>query len=164
MKSNKSPGPDNIYSIILRETKNEIAGALASLFNMSLRQGLVPADWKTANVTLIFKKGDRNIPWKYRPISLTSVVGKMLESIIRDKTVKFLESYSLIRDSQHGFRYKRSCLSNLLTFYNDLISVHDITRSLDFVHLDFQRVFHKVPHSKLMFQIKQFGIAGNVHK
>ncbi len=62
MKSNKSPGLDNIYPIILKETEDEISGALASLFNMSLLQGLVPANWKAANVTPIFKKGNRNIP------------------------------------------------------------------------------------------------------
>ncbi len=134
MKSNKSQGPDNTYPIILKETKDEISGALASFFNMSLRQGLFPADWETGNVTPSFKKGDR-------PISLTSVVGKMLESIVRDKIVRYLESHSLIRDSQHSFRYERSCLSNLLTFYNDLFSGHDITRSLDIVHLDFQKAF-----------------------
>ncbi len=96
-KSNKSPGPDNIYPIILIEAKDEIAGALTSLFNMSLQQGLVPADWKTVNVTPIFKKGNRNIPGNYRPISLTSIVGKMLKSLIGDNIVRYLESYSLIR-------------------------------------------------------------------
>ncbi len=93
---------------------------------------------------------------------MTSVIGKMLESIITDKIGRYLESYALIRDSQHGFRYKRSCLSNFLTFYNDLFSAHDITRSLGIVYLDFQKAFDKVPH-KLMFKVKQFGIAGNVH-
>ncbi len=88
------------------------------------------ADWKTANVTPIFKKGDRNIPGNYRATSLTSAVGKMLENIIRDKIVRYLESYSLIMNSQHNFRYKRSCLFKLLTLYNDLFSVHNITRSL----------------------------------
>ncbi len=51
----------------------------------------------------------------------------------------------------------------MLTFYNDLFSAHDITRSLDIVHLDFQKAFDKVPQSKLMFKIKQLGIASNVH-
>ncbi len=104
---------------------------------------------------------DRNIPGNYRPISLTSVIGKMLAHN-NNKIVRYLESYSLIRDSQHGFRYKRSCLYNFLTFYNDLFSVHDITRSLDIVYLDFQKAFHKVPH-KLMFNVKQLEIASNVH-
>ena len=87
----------------------------------------------------------------------------MLENIISDKVVSYLERYSLISDSQHEFRHKRSCLSNLLTFYSDLFHVHDNTRSLDLVYLDFQKVFDKVPHSKLMFTVKQLGINGNVH-
>ena len=163
LKTNKSPGPDNIYPKILKETKSEIVDALTSLFNLSLRRGLVPADWKAANITPIFKKGDKNTPGNYRPISLTSVVGKMLESIIRDKVVSYLERYSLISDSQHGFRHKRSCLSNLLTFYNDLLQAHDNTKSLDIVYLDFQKAFDKVPHDKLMFKVKQLGINGNVY-
>ncbi len=75
----------------------------------------------------------------------------------------YLERHSLISDSQHGFRNKRSYLSNLLTFYNDLFHAHDITRSLDIVYLDFQKVFHKVPHNKLMVKVKQLGIDGTVH-
>ncbi len=140
MKMNKSPGPDNIYPKALKETKHEIVDALKTLFDLSLRQGTVPADWKATNVTPIFKKGDRNTAANYRPISLTSIVGKMLESIIRDKIVRHLESHSLTGDSQHGFGNKRSRLSSLLTFYNDLLLAHNITRSLDIVYLDFQKV------------------------
>ncbi len=87
----------------------------------------------------------------------------MLESIIRDTIVSYLERYSLISDSQHGFRHKRSCLSNLLTFYNDLLHAQDNTKSLDIVYLDFQKVFDKAPHNKLMFKVKQLGINGKVH-
>ncbi len=83
MKTNKSPGPDNIYPTVLKETKSETADAPKTVFNLYLRQGSVPADWKAANVTPIFKKGKRNTPGNYRPVSLTSVVGKMLESIMR---------------------------------------------------------------------------------
>lgn len=122
MKTNKSPRPDNIYPRVLKETKCEIADALKTVYNLSLREGSVPADWKATDVTPIFKKGDRNTPGNYRPISLTSVVGKMHESIIRDKIVRYLERHSLIRDSQHGLRNKRSCLSNMLMFYKYLFS------------------------------------------
>ncbi len=163
MKTNKSPGPDDIYPKIVKETKNEILGELISLFNKSISQGSVLADWKRANVTPIFKKGTRNISVNHRPISLTFVVGKMLESIIRDKIVSYLELHSLMRDSQHCFRHKRSCLSNFLTFYNDLFTVHDISRSLDIVYIDFQKAFDKVPHNKLMFNVEQLGIVGKVH-
>ncbi len=115
-------------------------------------------------MTPIFKKGDKKIPGNYRPISLTSVVGKLLESIIRDKTVSYLESHSLIGDSQHGFRNKRSCLSNLLTFYNDLFSDYDVTKSLDIVYFEFQKAFDKVPHHKLLYKFKQIGIDGQVNQ
>ncbi len=87
----------------------------------------------------------------------------MLESIIRDKIVNYLERYSLISDSQHGFNHKRSCLSILLTFYNGLLHAHDNTKSLDIVHLDFQKVFDKVPHDKVTFKVKPLGINGKVH-
>ncbi len=107
MKTNKNPGPDNIHPRVLKETKSEIADALKTVVDLSSRQGSVPADWKVANVTPIIKKGDRNAPGNYRCISLTFVVGKMLESIIRDKIIRYLEHYSLIRESQHGFKNKR---------------------------------------------------------
>ncbi len=87
----------------------------------------------------------------------------MLESIIKDKIVSYLERHSLIRDSLHGFRHKISCLSNLLTFYNDLFTVHDLSRSLDIVYFDFQKAFDKVTHNKLMFKVKQLEIVGKVH-
>ena len=64
--------------------------------------------WKLANVTPLFKKGDKSNPGNYRPISLTSVVCKLMESILRDKIVEFLEKNNIIRDSQHGFRNRRS--------------------------------------------------------
>ncbi len=82
----------------------------------------------------------------------------MIESIIRDKIVRYLERHSLIRDSQHGFRNKILCLSNSLTFYNDLFLATNITRSLDIVYLDFQKAFDKVPYNKLMLKVKQLGI------
>ena len=68
-------------------------------------------EWKLANVTPLFKKGDKSIPGNYRPISLTSVVCKLMESILRDKIVEFLEKNNIIRDSQHGLRNRRSCLT-----------------------------------------------------
>ncbi len=94
---------------------------------------------------------------------MTSVVGKMFESIIRDKIDRYLESHSLIRDSQHGFRNERSRLSNLLTFYNDFFLAHDINISLYIVYLDFQKTLDKTPRNKVMLKVKQLVIR-NVHK
>ncbi len=91
-------------------------------------------------------------------------MSKKLESIITEKIVSYFERQSLIRDTQRDLKSIRSCLLNLLTFYNDLFLAHDISRSLDIVYLDFQKALDKVPHSKLMFKVKQLGIDGTVHK
>ncbi len=101
---------------------------------MSLRCSVVLSDWKIANVTPIFKKDDRKLPDNYRPISLTSIIGKLLETIIRNRVVNYLECNSLIKDLQHGFHNKRSCLSNLLTFYNEFFAAYDVSKSLDVLY------------------------------
>ena len=162
MNVNKSPGPDQISPRILKEAKNEIVKPLTILFNLSLRTGIVPNDWKLANVTPIFKKGCKSQPGNYRPISLTSIVCKLMESVIRDKIITFLETNDIIKDSQHGFRNKRSCLSNLLDFYNDVFQMYDDTRAVDVIYLDFQKAFDKVPHRRLISKVKAHGITGNL--
>ena len=80
-------------------------------------------DWKLQNISPLFKKGSKDDPGNYRPISLTSVPGKMLESIIADDMMSHLEHNKLILDSQHGFRSGRSCLTNLVDFFHDMFSL-----------------------------------------
>ena len=81
---------------------------------MSLNSGLIPNDWKIAHVTPLFKKGSKCECKNYRPVSLTSILCKILESIIKDSIHEHLIKYNLIKNSQHGFRRGKSCLSNLL--------------------------------------------------
>jgi len=103
MRTDKSPGPDGIYPRLLREARHEIAAPLAMIFASSLSTGVIPDDWRVANVVPLFKKGNRDNPGNYRPVSLTSVVGKLLERILRDRIYEYLEKHNLIRDSQQGF-------------------------------------------------------------
>ena len=84
MKDNKSPGVDGIPPKLLKEIVEQISTPLAQLFNLSLEEGIVHSECKAANITLLFKKGSRNKPENYRPVSLTSVVCKLLETLIRD--------------------------------------------------------------------------------
>ena len=88
---------------------------LAKLFNVSLEERIVPSEWKEANITPLFKKGSRNKSENYRPVSLTSVVCKLLETLIRNHMVEFLVKHKL-NTSQHGFLKARSCLTNFLCF------------------------------------------------
>uniref|UniRef100_A0A3B3SN42 Reverse transcriptase domain-containing protein n=1 Tax=Paramormyrops kingsleyae TaxID=1676925 RepID=A0A3B3SN42_9TELE len=79
LKINKSQGPDGILPIVLKEMRDIISQLLTSIFQKSLSAGVVPSDWKYANITPIFKKGDRSNPANYRPISLTSITGRIME-------------------------------------------------------------------------------------
>ena len=101
MKDNKSPGVDGMPPNLLKEIVEQISTPLAKVFTLSL-EGIVPSEWKEANFTLLFKKGLRNKPENYRPVSLTSVVCKLLETLIRDHMVEFLVKHKLLNISQHG--------------------------------------------------------------
>ena len=74
------------------------------MFNLSLKEGIVPSEWKEANITSLFKKGSRNKSDNYRPVSLTSVVCILLETLTRDQMVEFLVKHTLINTSQHGLK------------------------------------------------------------
>ena len=162
LKICKSPGPDKIYPRLLKEIKHVIACQLTSIFNKSIETGVVPEDWKMANVTPIFKKGDKRNPANYRPISLTSIIGKILETIIRNKMDEYLESNNLIKNSQHGFRKNRSCLTNLLEFFDGLYKSIANKMPYDVIYLDFEKAFDKVPHPHLLKKIEAHGIGGNI--
>ena len=123
---------------------------------------MVPFDWRVANITPIFKKGAKKDPANYRPVSLTSQVVKIFERLIKAKIMNFLEVNLLINNSQHGFRSKRSCLTNLLEFMEIVLNHVDEGRPVDVIFLDFQKAFDKVPHIRLLEKIKAHGIRGDV--
>jgi hypothetical protein len=93
LRREAAAGPDGIGPGLLIELKDELAPILAAIFNKSLSTGVVPADWKDANVSPIFKKGKRTAPENYRPVSLTSVYCKLLELVIKDKIMDHLKKH-----------------------------------------------------------------------
>ena len=101
MKDNKSPGVDGIPPKLLMETVEQISIPLARVFNLSLKEAVVPFEWKEANIIPLFKKGSRNKSENYRPVSLTSVICKLLERLIKDHMVDFLVTHKLLNSSQH---------------------------------------------------------------
>ena len=115
LKSSKSAGPDGLHPRVLREAAAQLCVPLTILFKRSLDEGLLPEDWKRANVIPIFKKGEISDPGNYRPISLTSAVCKVLESIIRESIIEHMTCNSLLSNAQHGLLPKRSCVSQFLT-------------------------------------------------
>merc|ERR1712035_37560 len=128
-----------MYPRFLKECKYEISVTLTDIFNRSVATGKVPRLWRQANVVPVFKKGGEGEVSSYRPISLTSVVRKMLESIIAKNIRKHLELHNLIVDSQHGFTKGKLCLSNFLSFYRQVYEAADKNISYDVIHLDFSK-------------------------
>ena len=162
MKDNKSPGVDGISPKILKETVEQIRTPLAHVFNMSLQEGTLPLQWNGTNIIPLFKKGSRNKSVNYRPVSLTSVICKLLETIIRDHMMDFLIKHKLINPSQHGFLKARSCLTNLLCFLEEITKLMDDGSPVGVIYLDFQKAFAKVPHQRLILKLKSHGMGNSI--
>jgi Reverse transcriptase (RNA-dependent DNA polymerase)/Endonuclease-reverse transcriptase len=162
LKPASAPGPDGIGAVVLRELAEYVADPLVKVYEKSLATGEVPEDWKTANVTPIYKKGKKSDPANYRPVSLTSISCKILESIIRDDMVDHLVRNGLIEDSQHGFVAGRSCCTNLVEFFDKISELLDQGGKADAIFLDFAKAFDKVPHKRLLEKLKAVGIGGHV--
>src|SRR3989441_3177813 len=164
LQDNKAAGVDGINSTFLKKSIDGMVIPLVKIFQESLQTGQVPKDWRVANVTALFKKGSKKELGNYRPVSLTSQIGKMSERILKDDLVKYLESNSLLYDSQHRFRKNKSCLTNLLEFLQVVTEGLDEGEPIDVIYLDFSKAFDKVPHKRLMLKLKAMGIGGRVSK
>ena len=158
----KASGPDKIPNIILKTCSKEISPALANIFQQSLDTGTLPNDWRNANISPIFYKGNKHMASNYRPISLISVCCKTLEHIICKHMLNHLENNKIISPLQHGFRNGHSCESQLILTMHDIMQNFDSKQQTDLVILDFSKAFDTVPHKKLPFKLSKYGITGNI--
>ena len=158
LKVNKSCGPDNINPFVLQKTASTVSVPLEKIFKISLSTGICPSDWRSANVTPIHKKGDRTEPGNYRPVSLTSQVCKVLESMVRKHILEHLAANNILSDKQHGFREGRSCLTNLLEIMETWTEILDEDDGIDVAYLDFRKAFDLVSHKHLLYKMSKYGI------
>ena len=162
LNPHKAQGPDNIPTRFLKDYATELAPCLTLIFSASLQQGKIPTDWKQANVTPLFKKGDKTSASNYRPISLTSVCCKLMEHVIHSQVMKHLDQHKLLSDSQHGFRKRRSCETQLIITIQDIAAALEDGEQIDAILLDFSKAFDKVPHGRLLYKLRHLGIHGQV--
>ena len=157
---------ENIKKLLGQLKESKVQGAdklhpLEMIYRKSREEHKLPSIWKKANVTaIIFKSGSKSEACNYRPISLTSVPGKIMEKLIRDKLVDHMTSNNLFSNTKHGFISGRSCITQLLEYIEDLTEAIDNGEGVDVIYLDFCKAFNKVPNRRLVYKLEQYGIKG----
>ena len=162
LKTNKSPGPDNIHPRVLNGAAKSLSIPLTIIFNTSIRTKTLPADWKHANISAIFKKGKKTLPQNYRPVSLTCIICKIMENLIRDAIIDHMTVNNLFSPYQFGFISGRSTVLQLLHVMKIWNEILDQGGSIDAIYCDFMKAFDKVPHKRLVYKLSKYGVKGQV--
>ena len=159
---NKAMGPDNVHPKLLRYLSEDssFVDAVVLLLSACSSEKCIPEIWKTATVVALHKKSSVHNPNEYRPVSLTCIICKVYEKLIREYILDGIEA--VLSDKQHGFMRGRSCLSNLLETMdavNDLLAEGGCA---DILYFDFSKAFDSVPHHRLLVKLKNFGIPDDI--
>lgn len=162
LKVNKSPGPDKIHPRVLREIASSITTPITIIFRTSIRCKALPKEWKHATISAIYKKGNKTIPLNYRPVSLTCIICKIMEGIIRDHVIAHMKQNNLFSSKQFGFISGRSTTLQLLHVLSIWCDILDEGGTVDAIYCDFMKAFDKVPHHRLLYKIEKYGVTGNI--
>ena len=156
----KSLGPDGIHPKVLKALGDAFTfvESLTNLFRICADTGYIPEIWKSANITALFKNGSKTDPLNYRPVSLTCIVSRIYEKIIKSSIIQFIENK--VNKHQHGFIKGKSCLNNLLETMDCVIDIIDQGDPVDIFYFDFKKAFDHVPHKRLLCKLESLGIKG----
>ena len=160
----KSLGPDEIHPRILQTLGENplFTKAIVELFKSCVRLHKIPTVSKYAILIALHKKGPVLDSENYRPVSLTCILSKVYEKLLRKHMLCHVARY--ISPSQHGFVEGRSCLSNLLETLNEITRIMESGDAVDIIYLDFRKAFDSVSHGRLLIKLQKFGIVGNLLK
>ena len=158
IKPNAAPGPDGIPACMLKNCKEKLAKPIFLIWSRSITSGEIPSCYKVSYIAPLHKKGSHALPANYRPVSLTSHIIKIFERVLRKRLVSYLEANELLCNNQHGFRSGRSCLTQLLHHFDDILENLMNNADLDSIYLDYAKAFDKVDHALLIKKLERYGI------
>ncbi len=164
LKPSAASGPDGIPAILLIKCKESLAAPLTVFWNECMRTSHIPQSLKNSIITPLHKGGSKSEASNYRPIALTSHIIKIYEKVIRKRLTQYLESTDGLNKNQHGFRSGRSCLTQLLAHYDNIINLLEDGHNVDVIYLDFAKAFDKVDHNLLLRKCQALGIQGQTLK
>ena len=162
LKPGKAADIDDIKPLLLKRCAAVLARPLTILFQKSFDTGELPTGWKKALIKAIFKKGDHHSVGNYRPVSLTSVVSKVMESVVKTAIMSHLLDQSLLSDCQYGFLPGKSCESQLLSCMNSWTRHLEEGRPVDIIYTDFRKAFDVVPHRRLLKKLSMYGLGTRI--
>jgi hypothetical protein len=164
LDATKATGPDAIPNKILIIAADILANPLTTFFNRCLSVSKYPKIWKTANVTPIYKAGDRGDCSNYRPVSLLSCVGKVFEKCVHKHVYSYLTDNKLITKNQSGFLKGDSTINQLVSIYNDFAYHYDKHITTQAVFFDISKAFDRVWHKGLLHKLEAIGVRGKLLK
>jgi hypothetical protein len=162
LKTNKATGPDCTGAKMLKEAGPSIAQSLCNLINMSLRKCIFPAMWKQANVIPIHKKNERHLVNNFRPISLLSCAGKIMEKVVFKHVFNYIRDNNLITEFQSSFIPGDSTVHQLVQLCHIFGEALDNKKDVRIVVCDISKAFDRVWHDGLLFKMKKMGIDGDL--
>ena len=158
LKPRKATGIDGIPSRLLKDGADALASPLSAIFNLSIQQNVIPAEWKKAKVTPLHKSGAKDNPQNYRPISVLPVVSKVLERLIHKQLASYFDEHGLLCMSQSGFRRKHSTETAVTYFADEILMNMDKGEVTGSVFIDLAKAFDTVDHDILISKLKNYGV------
>ena len=129
---------------MLTAAADELSPMLTLIYQRSLDDGCVPADWREALIVPLYKKGPKHLPSNYRPVSLTSVACKVLEHIVHSNIIQHFDQLNILTDKQHGFRKRRSTVTQLIDTIQGITSkLRSGKDQVDVILLDLKKSLQK---------------------
>jgi len=160
LDATKSHGYDNLSVRLIKDAAHFIAPSLTYIFNLSLEIGRFPDALKVAKVTPLYKKGSKDDPGNYRPISVLPVIAKVFEKLVNGRLMDYLESNNILYKHQYGFRKKYSTKLSLINLINILLKSIDCGEITLGIFIDFKKAFDTINHSILSTKLEYYGIRG----